>query len=46
MNWKEFQSIEKDFDDIDDRDHNISYYQIELNLWDHTNKGIGLGLHN
>ena len=23
LNWKDFQSIEKSFDDVDDRDHNI-----------------------
>ena len=44
--WKELQSIERNFDDICDGDHDISHYQIELNLWGHTNKGIDLGLHN
>ena len=46
MNWKEFQSIKKNFDDVGDKDYNISHYQTELDLWSHTNKDIGLGLHN
>ena len=41
-----FQSIKRYFNDIHDGDHNISHYQIELNLWDHTNKKFGLELIN
>ena len=46
MSWKEFQSIERDFDNMYDGDYDISHYQTELILWDHTNKNIGLRLHN
>ena len=31
-----FQSIERNFNNIIDKGHNISYYQTELNLWGHT----------
>ena len=46
LNWKEFRSIEKSFNDVANKDHNISYYQTELGLWSHINKDIGLELHN
>ena len=35
-----FQSIERSFNDIIDEDHNISHYQTELNLQDHTKKKL------
>ena len=30
MSWKEFQSIERDFDNMYDGDYDISHYQTEL----------------
>ena len=38
--------MKKSFNDVVDRDHNISHYHIELNLWDYTTNNFDLGLLN
>ena len=35
---KLFRSIERNFSDTYDRNHGMSHYQSELNLWGHTSK--------